>query len=511
MIRDGSASLATCNRLSPQCQTQTGTHMETAEYGEIQPRQPIGGIGDRAKRILLAGVLDAQTAYCIGRMQSMQSAPAKSENLNRRAHRFEFGLLASQNCIMPGFKDMICHDINPTDNRAFDEIISQYDAAAWFALTPMPDKQTREGMQRDIELFRAFQLTRTLRAHAQRTNHNIPLIFVTRIFPDDARKLGEPYGHWRKLHHLFNDEYANTHNIRLSAEMSENDAIFVSLFEHAMKHSSSDADDISWLNLSSPCAKDSLSEMIVKFFADDDVSQPKQVFAVGECIVSYEDIIKSMRNVLRGRHMLSARLRCIMSDEAKERARLLASARAFHAIAENMTPSFDDNIAPAMAAVERAAEDIADEQKMPIHLLLEPGKMKTTGSKQSFDICRIAHAPKRSLRDTAELFMHWLPSYFKKSLNIEKIRSDVLLCKLLNATVCEIEHIDDAPFFSRLAVYRANRRSPLLTVSLAMQDAKSDDGGVLLIAWQTPSDNRIWRALFGRTIGEFGKFVREYC
>lgn len=485
--------------------------METAEYGDIQTRQPTGETGDRAKRILLAGIFDAQTAHCIGRMQSMQSVREKGENSERRALVFKFGLLASQNRIMPEFKDIICHDINPTDNRAFDDIISQYDAAAWFALTPQPDKQTPEGMRRDIELFRAFQLTRALRDHARRTNHNIPLIFVTRIFPDDARKLGEPYDHWRKLHHLFNKEYANSHIIRLSAEMSENDAVFISLFEHAMKHSSSDADDISWLNLSSPCAKDSLSEMLLKVLSDEGVSQPKQVFAVGECIVSYEDIIKSMRSVLRDRHMLSARLRCIMSDESKERARLLASTLAFHAIGENTAPAFEDNIAPAMSAIAHIAEDIADEQKMPIHLLREPDKMKSSDTKQSFAVCRIAHAPKRSLHDTTELLMHWLPSYFKKSLNIEKIRNDVLLCKLLNATICEIEHIDDAPFFSHLAVYRANRRSPLLTVSLAMQDANSDDGGVLLVAWQTPSENRIWRSLFARTVGAFGRFIREYC
>ena len=207
--------------------------------------------------------------------------------------------------------------------------------------------------------------------------------------------------------------------------------------------------------------------------------------------------------------MIATRMRCLASPTARRRAQFFAETRKFHAIDDAVPIPYDDRHAECSSWATQRAEDIVDERAIPVRLLLDVEPLRHHDA-SAFIVRRIANAPKRSLYDTTQLLMHWLPSYFKKSLNIEKASGDLLLCKISRITLCEIEQKADAPFFNRLIVHRPYTHSPLFTIGLAMLPVNASDAGTLLVACHTPSDNRLLCSLFARVIHAFGLFVEEY-
>lgn len=455
------------------------------------------------KRILLAGTFDAQMAHFI---QHLRKHATQGDDDSQ----YKFALLASG--AIKALDDVACFEANPADNVSFDKAIAQYDAVVWFALTPRDDATAVPGSVYDIELWRAFQLARALQFQASALHASIPLIFATRIFPTDARPLGAVYDHWRKLYNIFNTSVDNLHIIRSSIEISEDDALFMAFVEYATRHSAPDMSrNMSWLNVARPVDKGSMSKAIADALQSSrcDIAKRRQTNLVGDGVVSYAELLAAVRRGLHDKHMIATRMRCLASPTARRRAQFFAETRKFHAIDDAVPIPYDDRHAECSSWATQRAEDIVDERAIPVRLLLDVEPLRHHDA-SAFIVRRIANAPKRSLYDTTQLLMHWLPSYFKKSLNIEKASGDLLLCKISRITLCEIEQKADAPFFNRLIVHRPYTHSPLFTIGLAMLPVNASDAGTLLVACHTPSDNRLLCSLFARVIHAFGLFVEEY-
>ena len=475
------------------------------------PRGGLSIIGEEmdTKRILLAGTFDAQMARFI---QQTRRRPARpGANVSGDSARCDFALLSPTT--VKGLEELPCVVANPVDNDSFDVAASQFDAVVWFALTPRGDASTMAGTSCDIELWSAFQMARALRRQASVTERSTPFVLVTRIFPTDARPLGNVYDHWRKLYNIFDSFVDNLRVIRVSIEISEYDAIFMALVEYATRSSEPDISrDMSWLNVSRPIGKGVLSEAIAR--AVDTTRCPTarkiQTYLVGDGAVSYAELLTAVRRGMGDKPALAARMRCLASQTARRRAKFFAQTRQFHTIDDLSSTCGETRCTDCLAWAARCVEDIVDELSLPARLLLDPVS-KPRGDAAPFIVRRIANAPRRSLYDTTQLLMHWLPSYFKRSLNIEKVGGDVLRCKMSRVTLCEIEQKIDAPFFNRLIVYRPYMRKPLFTIALAMLPANVSDSGTLLVACHTPSDNRILSGMFARIFQAFGQFVEEYC
>lgn len=458
-------------------------------------------------KILLCGTIDAQIADCI---RSIMSNPQWSQSVS-------FDLLDDYPVdanLLP-FDRFISAETLADDDA--DACLAPYDVILWIALTPIPQHAIGPHTKDDAMLMKAFHIARLLH---RMQNPKTRLLLLTRVFPIDSTSLRKIYIPWQLLCTLFQLASNHAKIIQICPEISRHDAVFLSLFERVLKSNHSpgfDDSDLRWLNILCPIESSALASTLYRAIENreenrETTDSSTEIVLQGDSILSYDDAFEMIRHALKSKIKAIHRLKCLSNSEAQQRCTLLDETLDFHLIDNTQTLPPDEKTIEVRSKIEETAQALLNDKRENLDLCLKPLKHTTTID-DAYCIQRIDAAPKRSLHDTADLFMQWLPSYLKKSLNIEKNNGDRLICKLSNLPLFEIAQTDDAPFFSRLTLQSPYRRhaAPFMTIDMAMLPPQDANQGILLMGCKLPSKSFIFKSIFRRIVAAFGTFTHEYC
>ncbi len=390
------------------------------------------------------------------------------------------------------------------------------DAAFWFYLTPLPNTKTREGYALDTALMEAIQFVHLLSPDVVGAPSPIPVVLVTRQFPNDNRKFDENYDFLRKVFNIFKTKCENVRILRISPEISSDDAISLSMFEYALRHKTEiDSKDTRWLNLTRPFARELLSPKILEMAC----GSPRCDELDGAIVLSYDEYRtfiargmthKSSRHV--SRFIKSPRRLAKIAAASRRREKLLFETLQFHTTDPTLSANHSSDRTELARLCRHFAEDMLESYPdNPPILLLEP---TPSDSSLKDHPCIVYSLPpmRRSVRETAALFMRWIPHYFKNAVNLKEHNDRQILCCLSHIPVFELERTDGDETLSQLSLHHPwiRRREHRIIMTFASIPGDSLHDGLMFLCIENAPRTPLWNAIESRIVHAFAKFVCEY-
>ena len=368
------------------------------------------------------------------------------------------------------------------------------DALVVFCMTPPKQTRTSEGLAVDVALASAVNLAKIAQSHP-----GMRVILVMRRLPKEADEQMPIYDYWLEVRKIFQERCPNICVLQCDPILNECDAITLAVFERlcTIKHPVKDVTD----NRVRPASMHQFFEAIERALHSVDASC--QVYGDGS--VSWREWFETASNAISIGHKLRYvhQIYSILKTEGQQRERLL-----------NESLGIQDDLEDAAAhsdVLKRICHFTADmiEEGVPGALALEPDKSHAV--KHTCYVQRLVAQSRRSVSETTDLFMQWLPRYFRRAVRVDELGTGRLACRLGFVPLLEFEKIVESESRCRMNVrfpWGRNVQTP--TSFVLMSTGLGDDlRKLLIIVEDAPDSNALITGIRGMMMA-FGLYLKEY-
>ncbi|MBO4349877.1 MAG: hypothetical protein J6A01_02900 [Proteobacteria bacterium] len=378
--------------------------------------------------------------------------------------------------------------------RDTDGMLEGVNALVIFCLTPPELSRTSEGLDMDVALVSAVNLAKC----AQR-RPDLRTILVMRNLPADEDEQMPIYAFWLEIKKIFEDRCTQLCVLETAPLLNEADAISLAIFER-LGTFNPNADNMTNHRIR-PVSMYQLFNAIEQALH----SQEKTCKVHGLDSISWREWYETASNAISIRHKLkyTYQLRAMLKVEAQQRNRLLNESI--------LIPDEIDEYTAHAAILKKILQftnDMMDDD-IPHTLHLKP--KKTHNLKHTCYVQRLVAHSRRSVSETTDLLMLWLPRYFKRLVRVDELGMGRMACRVGVVPLLELEKIVESESQCKINIrFPWGKNTPTPTSLVLMTTGLGKDlRKLLIIVEDAPDSNAVITALRGMLMA-FGLYLKEY-
>lgn len=369
------------------------------------------------------------------------------------------------------------------------------DALVVFCMTPPNPARTAEGMGLDVALASAVNLAKIVQTFPQ-----MRVILVMRGLPDAPDEKMELYDYWYEVRRIFEERCHNLCVLECDPILNELDALTLSMVERicSLKQTSVGMTD----NRIRPISMHQFLESIETAL----VSSDSRCRVCGAHSISWREWFETASRAISFGHKLkyAHRLQAFLNAEGQQRERLLAEA-------VRIRDDFEEESADKVF-LKRMYQITADllEDSIPRILSLEPERSHDI--RHTCYVQSLVANSRRSVSDTTDLLMQWLPRYFKHAVRVDELGMGKLACRLGFVPLMDLEKIVESETRCRVQIRFPWGRNALPPTSLVlMTTGLCGDLRRLLIIVEDAPNSHLLITGFRAMMVAFGMYLKEYA
>ena len=378
--------------------------------------------------------------------------------------------------------------------RDTDGMLEGVHALVIFCLTPPELSRTSEGLGMDVALASAVNLAKCVQKRP-----NVRTILVMRKLPKNADELMPIYEFWLEIKKIFEDRCLKLCVLETDPILNESDAITLAIFER-LGSFTPNAVDLTNHRIR-PVSMYQLFNAIEQTLHSSEDS--RKVY--GQDSISWREWSETASDAIHVKHKLkyAYQLRSVLKTEAQQRKQLLSETILIPDEGEEYTAQ--TNI---LKKILQFTIDMMDDE-IPLTLHLKPQKSHTL--KHTCYVQRLVAHSKRSVSETTDLLMLWLPRYFKRLVRVDELGMGRMACRFGVVPLLELEKIVESESQCKINIrFPWGKSNPTPTSLVLMTTGLGQDlRKLLIIVEDAPDSNALITGLRGMMMA-FGLYLREY-
>ena len=379
--------------------------------------------------------------------------------------------------------------------RDTDGMLDGVNTLVYFCMTPPDLSKTSEGLGMDVALVSAVNLAKC----AQR-RPNMRIILVMRKLPADADEQMPIYEFWLEIKKIFEDRCPQLCVLQTAPILNEADAITLAMFERlgTIRLNAGEMTN----NRIRPVTLYQFFEAIEESMHSSETS----CMVYGPNSISWREWSETAANALSLSHKLkyAYRMHSILKPESQQRNKLINESI-------RIPDTLEEDAAQAifLKKIAQFTKDMLDDD-LPPTLHLKP--QKNANLRHTCYVQRLIAHSKRTVSETTDLLMLWLPRYFNRVVRVDELGTGRMACRVGIVPLLELEKIVESESRCRVNIrfpWGKNMPNPTSLVLMTTGLGK-DLRNLLIIVEDAPDSNALITGLRGMMMA-FGLYLKEYA